>query len=400
MDISVVVPAFNSRDKLRCCLRSLARCEADRALFGSVQLIVVDDGSDDGTGAMVAALGRSLELDYVFVPRTAASCRSAARNAGIGRAEGDVVVMVDADQVVGPGFLNEHARYHRAGADMVVVGRRVDLAAEAVEDLSSLPPMVRDDSREAVYQRFSYNLNNLATCWHHLFTCNVSVPRRHLEAVGGFDESFTGWGLEDVELGYRLRRHGLAFAYNRAAITHHLGRRRVTDQMHAEWRNNLARFVNKHPDPQVPLQSAIGRIYERAAGGPTWLDVMTRFEYASRALHGRPPTPGPFDIVDVDDTDLDFHSANLSSRAAETNLAVFDHSENARMGPLVQNVETDRDLLYFPRPTAAKRDRQNGGLHEILPGQQQPRRDRRVPRARLHPRDHHQSDPDPGRRRT
>lgn len=47
-----------------------------------------------------------------------------------------------------------------------------------------------------------------------MFTYNMSVRKQHLLDAGGFDEEFLGWGLEDSELGYRLKKCGLLFAYN------------------------------------------------------------------------------------------------------------------------------------------------------------------------------------------
>src|SRR5262249_28628411 len=132
MNASVVIPSYNAGPQLRRLLRSLAHCRLDAG--DHLEVVVVDDGSTDGTGDLVAELAPPFALTYLFLPRAPASGRAAARNAGIGKASGDVVVMVDADQVVEPGFLAAHLRYHRLHPDLVVVGPRGDLGDGAYDD--------------------------------------------------------------------------------------------------------------------------------------------------------------------------------------------------------------------------------------------------------------------------
>ena len=94
---------------------------------------------------------------------------------------------------------------HRLHGGLVVIGPRCYLRKEhsAVEVVSQMsagiehPPVSERDPRERFWALASENLNDLATGWHHVFTCNVSIRREHLVAVGGFDENFLGWGLED-----------------------------------------------------------------------------------------------------------------------------------------------------------------------------------------------------------
>src|SRR5690349_5919609 len=86
--ISVVVPAFNEADGLESFLNDLH--EAALRLCPNVQLILVDDGSDDESPAIAARLARALELHYVRLSRNFG--KEAALSAGLDRAEGDVVI--------------------------------------------------------------------------------------------------------------------------------------------------------------------------------------------------------------------------------------------------------------------------------------------------------------------
>ncbi|MYT27646.1 MULTISPECIES: glycosyltransferase [unclassified Streptomyces] len=293
MRISVVIPAYRARDVLELCLLSLARQSLEAQ--HSSEVIVVDDGSADGTDRMVAGLPSGLDLRYVYAPRSAASGRARARNLGLARAAGDLVVLLDADQVVAPTFLAEHARAHAGDDGAVVVGRRFQLGDGPVDrerlryefSFEALPPVVRGDEREPVLEAFDCELADLETAWHYLWACNASVRRRHLVAAGGFDEAFVGWGLEDSELGYRLTRRGLRLRYAPEAGAYHLHREPVSTARHREWRRNLAYFAGKHDDLVVALQRAFEPAIAPAGPGPGRHECALRFELAARVLAGR-----------------------------------------------------------------------------------------------------------------
>ncbi|MFJ6200067.1 glycosyltransferase [Micromonospora sp. NPDC092111] len=359
--ISVVVPSYDSGPQVRRLLRCLALCELDAG--DSLEVVVVDDGSTDDTGDLLAGLDLPYPLAYLFLPRTSASGRAAARNAGVGKASGDVVVLVDADQIVAPGFVAAHARYHRLRTDLVVAGPRGDLAPGAIDDerlarefsLDAMPEVVGWDGRDRVMGVFSENFNNLATCWHYAFSCNLSVRREHLLAVGGFDERFLGWGLEDSELGYRLRRRGLAFAFQREALAYQSGRE-VTPEMFVQWRANLRHFVDRHDGvAEVAVQQVICRAFDPADRSLDWLDCMTRMEFAARALAGRLPEPTGYELVEVDEATAAATLDRLPALAAERDLLVLDGTEGALLAGPVQCTTTPRELLYFHRPSSAAR---------------------------------------------
>jgi glycosyltransferase involved in cell wall biosynthesis len=364
MKVSVVIPAYNARQALRILLLTLGHCELDPE--HSLEVVVVDDGSDDGTGDMVAALPARFDLTYVFVPRTATSGRAAARNVGIARATGDLVVMVDADQVVIPRFLAEHVRYHEIRTDLVVLGARSDLGAGSFDEellarefsFAAIPPISYEDPRQLVFARFSENVNQMATCWHYTFSCNVSVRREHLLAIGGFDEAFIGWGLEDTDLGYRLRQRGLAFAYNPAAAAYHQKLQNISAKQYAEWLRNLAYLVGKHGAPELAIQSILGAAVDPATQDEElWLESVTRFEYAARALAGRLPTNLTLELVEVDEGNLAETLKCLPDRAATADLLVIDNTDGAELAGVVQCTDTPRELLYFRRPTVEDRAR-------------------------------------------
>ncbi|MEV6930391.1 galactosyltransferase-related protein [Dactylosporangium sp. NPDC051485] len=302
----------------------------------------------------------------MFLPCIPVSGRAAARDAGIGKASGEVVVvMVDANQIVERSFVTAHARYHRLRTDLVVAGPRGDLVDGVLDDerlalessRDAVPAVVGWDGRDRVMAAFSENFNNLATGWHYAFSCNLSVRRKHLVAAGGFDEEFRGWGLEDCELGYRLHRRGLAFAFNPRALAYQT-RREVTPEMFEQWRGNLHRFIDKHGyAADVAVQQIICRAFDPADRSLDWLECMVRMEFATRALAGRLPEPVGYELVDVNDVDAAATLARLPELAAERDLVVIDNTDDATLSGPVQCITTARELEYFHHPSAAARQR-------------------------------------------
>lgn len=296
MRVSVVVPTYDSRTSLELCLLSLAHQRVDAE--HSVEVVVVDDGSTDGTDRMVAGLGASPTVRYVYVPRTAASGRSSARNRGVEESTGDLIVFLDADQVVPPDFLATHLRVHEGADAVVALGPRsqLDDGPNDVErlrrefTLEALPAVLFGDEREHVFSALECGLEDLETGWHYVWTCNVSVRRDRLLAVGGFDTGFRGWGFEDVEFGYRLARSGATFRWVPDAMAFHVHRDPVSAQMYREWAENLAYFARKHDDPVVALQRLLDPVLDPAVSSElSWLETCVRFEHSARGLAGRVP---------------------------------------------------------------------------------------------------------------
>lgn len=245
--LSVVVPAYNSRDLLRESLRAFASQEVAEPF----EIVVVDDGSSDGTGEMVAALQAEKPFAEgrpgLRLVRTANRGRSGARNLGAGEARAPVLLFMDADVRPTPGLLAAHLRHHAGGGRVGVQGRTLQHPSTLVTPFMRAPYLLPD-----LTVRRRRRLSPL-----HVVTRNFSVSADAFRQVGGFDEAFTGYGWEDIELGLRLARAGTALHYEPDAVAYHYHIQTLDDVL-----------------PKL-RQAGAGAVYFwRKHGRPLWLGLF------------------------------------------------------------------------------------------------------------------------------
>ena len=210
--VSVVIPTFNRRERLRTTLDGLAR---QQHVDGIVEVIVVSDGSTDGTDELLAS--DALPLDVIALSQDN-SGPAAARNRGVDAARGDLVLFLDDDVVPTDDLVAAHLRFHDApGDDLVVIG-----PMKTPTDFP-ISPWVQWEQDMLYKQYDAMNRGDYGATARQFYTGNASVARRHLEAAGGFDPAFRR--AEDVELAYRLADRGLRFAFAPDAVVLHFAER-------------------------------------------------------------------------------------------------------------------------------------------------------------------------------
>lgn len=239
LELSVVIPTYNRLETLRHVIPSLLTQSMPHDAY---EILVCDSQSDDGTAEYLASV--SAGNAHVRHLPGAYSGRAMARNAGITQASGEVVLFNDADIIADSALLETHMRHHRSDRHVAVVGWEVQV--RSLEDYA----YKRDHAhaRGHLHPRSRKKLR-----WLYFLTGNASVRRSDLLTVGGFDESFTGYGHEDLELGYRLQRAGLPILYEPDAINYHwqdVPHEGQVEKMKLAGRSTV-RFYRKHPDLAV-----------------------------------------------------------------------------------------------------------------------------------------------------
>ena len=239
---SVVVPTYNRCDILTRCLESLFE---QTAASSSYEIIVVDDGSTDGTPEMVKGMAEKAPCELIYI-RQNNSGRSRARNTGVLAAHGAYIIFLDGDMVVKRTFVAAHLAAHRKSG-LVANGPVVN--TPTIVDPNTGPPKVHDLSRA------------------FFATGNVSVEREKIIAAGLFDEDFVEYGWEDLELGERLRHMGLRAVKSPAACSFHLQPRLTFTGIPSliakeKERGHMAvLFYQKNPSPSVKMMTLLSPAY-------------------------------------------------------------------------------------------------------------------------------------------
>jgi glycosyltransferase involved in cell wall biosynthesis len=261
---SVIVPTYNRRALLDKTLATLVRQTLPGTAF---EVLVVDDGSSDGTDALVRGWEGRLPVRYFFKPDEGFRLAEA-RNIGIRHARGEVCVFIDSGVLLHSRCLEAHLRSHaQAAGDAAVVGYVYGYNGEAPPAGSAelrwhdtdraVGEFARQrgclDVRETLYWRYGDRLQDWRAPWLVYWTGNVSASTALLRRIGLFDEAFRSWGVEDQDIGYRLHQAGARFMLEREAASVH------EPHPHSPWRNYLSflknseYFARKHGTPQARM---------------------------------------------------------------------------------------------------------------------------------------------------
>jgi glycosyltransferase involved in cell wall biosynthesis len=202
---SVVIPTYNRKPVLEKCLTALeAQVFTPDSPIECYELVVVDDGSTDGT---VEWLHDNPEtFPHVRVVQQAHKGIAEARNLGVTAAAGDVIVFIDSDVFVLPDCLNHHGLgLHQA---MQQGNPQVFTYGQLINTCDFDAPM---DAKLKV--------TDFSAAFFE--TNNVAIAKHWLVEAGLFDTQFTQYGWEDLEMGVRLKNMGLTVVKCPAAIGYH-----------------------------------------------------------------------------------------------------------------------------------------------------------------------------------
>lgn len=201
--MSVIVCARNEEEMIAGCLSSLAACE-----YPALEVIVCDDGSRDRT----LAIARQFPFRILELPHGGLS---AARNAGIAAAGGELVAFLDADARCHPDWpfhlalsLEQEGVVATGGPNLPVEGAGFVERAVARSPGGPVEVLLTDDRAE------------------HVAGCNMAFRREVLVAVGGFRPCYTAAG-DDVDLCWRLLDLGHRIGFAASAQVRHHRRRTV-----------------------------------------------------------------------------------------------------------------------------------------------------------------------------
>ncbi len=278
--ISVVIPARNAAYSIGFVLDALRASVTSATL----EVIVVDDASSDTTASI--ARMHALHPKVVIFPTRYGP--SVARNIGTAIAKGETVLYLDADMIVPPHVIHEHAV--RATSALIAIGFRhnVQIGDSRIPEpggVLKVEPDLEADHRVNWYARpgvliysgtilekpvtarpldDTYDFRALGKGKYYydwdlprmVVTAMVSMPRSAVMDVGGFDSAFAdGWAVEDTHLGAKLIALGLKVVPLRMTVGFHIDPPDAGEQWKvklATWPRNIALYRQRLTEP-APL---------------------------------------------------------------------------------------------------------------------------------------------------
>lgn len=199
--VSVVIPAYNSEKSIGRCLKSIVWQKP-------YEVIVVDDGSTDGT-AQIAKTMRSLRCPIRIILHATNKGLAAARNTGTRAARGDLVLFIDSDCEAMPGLVKNVVKNYRKGVDGVG-GCGMETGNSKADAWRQLTGGQGYGGEKRIGVPFLFGL------------CS-SYRRSVLIEAGPFDQEFRTNG-EDVDMGLRLNKMGRVLVYTPVAKVVHYRR--------------------------------------------------------------------------------------------------------------------------------------------------------------------------------
>jgi GT2 family glycosyltransferase len=248
--LSVVIPTYSEPERLLAALQSLALQDYPSQ---ALEVLVVDDASPAFDPAPLQSTAWPFSLRVLR--HAANQGRARTRNTGIRAAQGEIVLFLDSDMTVEPGFLRAHALAHRHPG-VVAIGH-IRLGSQIPANC-----LTRYLDSRGVHQLGE----GVPVPFKCFVTGNSSVRRAQLLKVGLFDEDFRAYGGEDLELGYRLHLDGATFLFaDQARSLHHHLRPfpQHCELMHTYGHHSIPVLLGKHPAlrPVLRLDFLSGPFY-------------------------------------------------------------------------------------------------------------------------------------------
>lgn len=260
-DVSIIMPTYNQKNSLKYVLESFKYQKNVENL--KWELIVIDDGSTDGSQELNDASGYGYPLKYIKFEQNKG--RVEARNRGIIESKGKLLIFCDSDRAVCNDFIYQHYISHQTFDNRAVIGKIMEFYFSDLESAGLIEHMQNDYegckrfARKPLYMKcvakmFEGEDNIRGTDymipWISFFSGNVSILKKNI-IDETFETSFDGWGFEHFELGYRLFKKGICFVKNTAAVNYHFAHSREENFYKQSINGSKKTFIKLHNTPEI-----------------------------------------------------------------------------------------------------------------------------------------------------
>ena len=241
--ISIVIPVHNSAKYLDKCLSAL-----EKSIYKDFEVIAIDDASDDDSAEICSKRGVKL---YKLEKRSGPAF---ARNCGVEFSNGSIIIFIDSDVLVTPTTLEEIVDKFKDNPEMAALFGSYDADPYEKDFLSQYKNLIH----HFVHQQSKSEAN---TFWAG---CGAIKKSIFLE-LGGFDgEKYPTSSIEDIELGYRIRKAEYKICLDNDIQVKHLKKWSIKNYLSAEifrravpWSRLIIETGNFHSDLNLKISDRI-----------------------------------------------------------------------------------------------------------------------------------------------
>jgi len=232
--LTIIIPTYNRADIL---IRTLKAIDEQDYNLNEVEVLVVDDHSDNNPEYLISNLKTKYCLRFFRMEKNVGA--GMVRNRAIDLAQGKYLLFIGDDTIPDKSLIKEHIKLHDRNQNIAVLGY-VRWAEE-----------IRDEFMDYIAKiQFHYqNIKDKNDVKFHFYTSNISLEKKWFQTEK-FNSKFKGYGLEDIEIGYRLENKGLRVIYNPNAMVshiHHYNFNQFCERMEKVGESAVI-FVNLHPE--------------------------------------------------------------------------------------------------------------------------------------------------------
>ncbi len=265
MKASVLFPTYNRADILPRVLEAYA---VEHAGFPEFELVVVDDGSADGTCELLRAFAAQHPAWVKLALLDGNVGPARARNAALPLTSHELVLITGDDILPRRGLVRRHVEWHarHPAPEDALLGR--------VTWPSELQPTDFMRWLETAGSMFYFDYRALPADrpvgGRYFYTCQVSLKRELLFRTALFDVSFRYASHEDLELGHRLEQAGMRLWFDASFEAHHWHRLTFADVVRRIYTMGYSAetYWAKVPDRSGPLRRAVKRVARALAATP------------------------------------------------------------------------------------------------------------------------------------
>lgn len=239
--VSIIIPTYNSEKTLHLCLKSIKR-----QTYKNVEVIVVDNFSEDKTQEIARKNGAKV---FLMGPE-----RSAQKNYGAIKAQGELLYFIDSDFVLHPNVVEESVNLIKCGNDAIIV-------------LNISHPNLSFIAKVRFYERISYYESEV-------YEAARFMKKKIFMKTGGFDESLHA--NEDYDLHQRLLSVGARIGRTKNSFEIHIGEPRSLREFMVKniyYGSNITKYFKKNPNPiyMAPIRFTFFKRNYIAYLGRRWL---------------------------------------------------------------------------------------------------------------------------------